>query len=292
MAYKLEDVEEYARRIAEITGTSFTSQMHWKDQQEDVERFSAALKSRNSTTNLANYAFALRNAALYLMWRRDKGKVVVTPERQRFIEHHLEALKIAYKQNYPQGNIKAPLAITVPTDLQLPARRGLLGNVNATLKEMRLKELKKAGLSHAPALNEFIVSAEFKALQVYLKNTLTDDSRSHSYLCGLIDFSEKRKAEVLHQFLTDIESQPSMEKVKEFLAEFYSEQNMAISTDGRQTWSNSRFDILNTGQNITTRFFSVFGKQTTTINLIDNLAASIGFDPYLTAEINQSPSTR
>ncbi|CDZ75857.1 hypothetical protein BN59_00116 [Legionella massiliensis] len=287
MAYHLNDVEDYAGRIADITSTNFTTPNHWKNQQEMVERFAAALKKKNSEANLANYAAALRNAASYLIWRRDTESVQVAPERQSFIDGHLEALKKAYRQNYPQGDIKAPSPILDPSDLQPQARRGFLGATKAALKDRRLHEQRKAGLGHAPELNAFIASAEYNALQVYLKTTLTEDSRSHSYFCGLIDLSEKRKATVLHQFLVDITSLKDMDEVKNFLTEFYSEKHKAISTDNRKTWGSSRFDILNTGQNMTTRFFSILGKQTTTINLIDSLAASIGFDPLLTEEVNQ-----
>lgn len=114
----------------------------------------------------------------------------------------------------------------------------------------------------------FVASEPFKKLQKYKDSILTTDLRSHSYFCGLIDLKVE-KASVLKTFLDDLDSARTMSEVQQTINEFYR------GKDGSNNNQPTPYQILNTGQNITTRFFGAFGMRTTTISLIDDLVSSI-----------------
>jgi hypothetical protein len=71
--------------------------------------------------------------------------------------------------------------------------------------------------------------------------------------------------------ICDLRALKSVEAAATFLRDFYTKEEKF----GTKYEGCSRFDILNQGQNITTRFFSVFGKQTTTMQLINQLTDSL-----------------
>jgi hypothetical protein len=124
--------------------------------------------------------------------------------------------------------------------------------------------LKIEDSEEAIQLRKFRDSTELKNLQNYLETVLRNDQRSHKFFF-CIDLSVN-KVPALSQLLLELNSQASLDEVKITLEKFYLEKD-------------SLFNTLNTGQNITTRVFSWLGMQTTTIDLIDALARSIGMDP-------------
>ncbi len=113
-------------------------------------------------------------------------------------------------------------------------------------------------------------SPQLGALKGYYEYLLKD-CRSHTFFF-CIDFREKRKAGVLRQFIQDFEN--SGNKVQ-FLANFYGEKGV----------KNSRYEILNTGQNITSW---LFGLKTTTIDKIDELVLSLGLNPQKAENLNRN----
>ncbi|QDP72247.1 hypothetical protein FOG18_06580 [Legionella israelensis] len=112
---------------------------------------------------------------------------------------------------------------------------------------------------------DFLDSKEFKALNDYYQQTLLHDNRSHSYLCGLFSLKVE-KASVLKDLIDNLTEQKTMDGIKDVLNEFYRGKGMQLKTGGE-----TDYEILNKGQNITTRVFGHFGLKTTTIEKIDNL---------------------
>ena len=118
------------------------------------------------------------------------------------------------------------------------------------------------------AVDDFVDSEAFKKLKKYQTNILTTDLREHSYLCGLLDLKVD-KASVLKKLIDDFETATTMCEIHQKLNNFY-RGKVPINTE-----QLTPYQILNSGQNITTRFFGFFGMRTTTISLIDELVASL-----------------
>jgi hypothetical protein len=106
-------------------------------------------------------------------------------------------------------------------------------------------------------------SEQFKTLKEYYLNTIRRDTRDHFFLCYDLKVN---KASTLVDFLGDLLQFKSQDEVKDYLINFYRSKNSA---------ADSAYNILNRGQNITSRFF---GLKTTTIELIDDLARSLKID--------------
>ncbi|KTD14279.1 Uncharacterised protein [Legionella israelensis] len=130
-----------------------------------------------------------------------------------------------------------------------------------------LKEGEKLlfGEGKEPEVLDFLESKQFKALNDYYQQTLLHDNRSHSYLCGLFSLKVE-KASVLKDLIDNLTKQKTMDGIKDVLNEFYQGKGMQLKTGGE-----TDYEILNKGQNITTRVFGHFGLKTTTIEKIDNL---------------------
>ncbi|MBA3536991.1 MAG: hypothetical protein H0T84_10340 [Tatlockia sp.] len=107
-------------------------------------------------------------------------------------------------------------------------------------------------------------SDQFEKLDTYYLNTIREDKRDHSFL-GCFKFKVD-KAGTLLGFLNDLRHLENPLQVKDYLINFYRTKNSS---------ADSPFNILNKGQNITSRFF---GLKTTTIELIDDLARSFNID--------------
>jgi hypothetical protein len=285
MAFDLRKVADYAQFIG--NGVQISPPDTWEFNIKMVNALLSTLKNKKNTTSLQNYAQALYNAATYLINKRNQG-VEVIAERQIFIDQHLDQLKQHYREINPQGKIKPPLPLLEPSDIQQSSNAGFGYRTKALIRRETLQKLRKEGRENAPELDKFVNSSAFKGLENYLNLVLNEDERDHSFFC--FDFREDRKVNVLNQFITDLKSRSNMVEVKDFLVKFYSGKGKVYSIDDNKTWDNSPFEILNTGQNITTRFFSLLGAQTTTIDLIDKLAKSIGFDPHVTEEIKSRPT--
>lgn len=151
-----------------------------------------------------------------------------------------------------------------------------------------------------PVYNAFINSEPFKALKDYAK-FLKNDKRSHTYLFGLVDLSEKNKGDTLQELLQSIKNaantQPTyrnsietpMDKVNQILTEFFGGKGRYF-TDDKTADNRTPYEILNSGQNITTRFFAPMGMETSTIKKINALADSIGFD-YRSVKTQEESNT-
>jgi hypothetical protein len=293
MAYDLAKIVSYAKKIGNfIKAKPGKACNSWLDYTQQIssclDRFDSNNLLWQKQQYLGEYARAVEAAAQYLISRREAGTPVMK-DRQIYIDEQLNMLKKEYRSVFPQGEIKAPLTKKEPSNnLKFP---GIFGAAHQELNREKMKQKGKGSVKMPDDFAAFLRLEVLTSLKIYRDKVLAEDSRDHSF--GCIDLQEERKADVLDQFIVDLTALSSMDEVKDFLREFYSEKGKVISIGKQKTWDRSRFDILNTGQNITTRLFSVFGKQTTTINLIDKLAASIGFDPQVTEEMNsRSTKTR
>ncbi|ARG99213.1 hypothetical protein [Legionella micdadei] len=314
MAYRLRSVVKYAKGMADELYAEFhpvfqdkkqqpvEMKVHWGDHLEQVRRHRQIFQEQSaSKTALAAYARAVEYSAQYLI---DKN-IQVQKERMDEIVRWVDELNVAYKSLYPQKPLYPPNPIRKPVEHhfsggakgfselahEATVKRELQAHQPKKTIKQKAKQLISIGSDEEEILQEqdvgdFLDSQEFGKLKEYLERTLRHDDRSHSYLCGLINLSVNKIAP-LERLIMALESQSTVEGIKNVLQNFYSSKNHAISHDGEKTWGESDYDILNKGQNITTRFF---GLRTTTISLIDDLAKSIGFNPALTESINQSGS--
>jgi hypothetical protein len=253
VAYDLQDVADYAEKIAnECSSVNLSLKEKWEDTARVLIQHERNFRSDRSKFTLKYFAVALKNASIHFI---NKG---IDEGQQKAIDTNLVHLKDAYHHIFPQSKLKMPLPALVPTSKQTT-----LGLVTSWLSKSKIE----------PEVTEFLNSPAFKNLEDYLHQVLNEDERDHNYFC-LGDFSEPKKLNVLNQFITDLKSMRTKKDLTEFIEEFYNQKSQAQPFT-KETGSRSRYDILNTGQNITTRFFSCFGLQTTTIDLIDSLAESI-----------------
>lgn len=283
MTFDLQKVADYANFISNENEFKLVvqSQNSWLETQKLVVNSYKKFQVQKTPLNYRYFAKALHNAASYLIDHR-KPNVKINEERQAFVDDYTNYLILDYRKINPNGKLKPPLPTLEPSFMKEPS------SLHSNKRRFEYINLKNSGRDHAPALDKFITSKAFYALNDHLNLVLNEDDRDHSFL-GCFDFREERKVTVLNQFITDLKSRRDMNEVRQFLVEFYQGKGKALSSDNK-TWNKSAFEILNTGQNITTRFFSDFGIQTTTINLIDKLAQSIGFDPQVTEEIKSRDS--
>jgi|GEM_PF-6911917 len=98
---------------------------------------------------------------------------------------------------------------------------------------------------------------------------LQNDTRDHTYFCGLTNLQVHDKAPALRQFIDGFTNayNNSSEEGRNYLDQFYNKELMLVNSNPAQ----SLYDIVSKGQNITTRFLSFFSFRTTTLELIDNL---------------------
>lgn len=120
-----------------------------------------------------------------------------------------------------------------------------------------------------PAAIIFFNSEAFKQLKAY-KEILKNDKRNHFF--GILVVKEKYQ--VLEELIKNLECQKSMDGIQTVLEHFYWE----TVSNGK-----SRYEILNTGQDIITFILGILGlKNTTTITLLNQLSE-------LSDNINENP---
>lgn len=246
MAYDLKDVVRFTQQIADellpkrIKILLLKKNVTWQNQHDYVYQQYNAYVKSQTSENLARYADALQSAANFQI---AQGKI--DPDQQNFIDRHVGVLYDFYKKYDNNGEISAPKQIA---------------DSEETIK-----------------LRAFQESPELKALEDYRDQVLKNDQRSHTYFCGCVDLSVN-KIPTLNNLISELKNQPCLDDVKYVLQKFYLGKNAVVNNNGVKGKSN--FDILNTGQNITTRFFSLFGlMETDTISLINALALSVGVKP-------------
>ena len=167
----------------------------------------------------------------------------VNPEQQDFIDHHVSSLYQHYCQIPKSRKIEAPLQI----------------QIEDSEETIKLKQFRES----------------LKTLEHYRNTVLRNDQRSHTFFfCIPLGVN---KVPALSDLILELQSEDSLAGVKHILQKFYVGKDAITINNGSK--GKSRFDILNTGQNITTRVFSLLGMQTDTIRLINALARSVGVDP-------------
>ncbi|MBA2650891.1 MAG: hypothetical protein H0U73_01275 [Tatlockia sp.] len=248
MTYDLKQVATFADKIRKeffSRPLKISTSNCWKEYSDLAGALAANIRRRGPTQEyLGFYAQALQYAVNFLI-RNEVNK-----EQQQFINLHLENLDKVYRQLSPNGQIKAPKPIATSSS-----------ESNNKTSHPNLQSRRPQ------ALNAFqlklTTSPSFAALETYLKDYLIEDKRSHTFFC--MKFAEKRKAYYVDALLVKLKAQTDKEGVSEVLREFYSGKNC----------TNSRYEILNTGQDL---FTWLFGIKTTTLSKIDAIAKSVDFN--------------
>lgn len=253
MAYDLEEVADYAQKIAkECADVNFAPNDNWSNLKEVLNTYQQNFRKEKSKFTLMHFATAIKNASNHL---KD------TKANQEVIDPYVLQLNKGYRELFPQSKLKMPLPALMPTPKKgMEIVRSWFSTTTAKASE----------------ITTMLNSEPFKELDNYLHQVLNEDERDHRYFC-LGDYSEPKKLAVLNQLVTDLKSMQTKDELIQFLTDFYSQKGVAQPYTP-ETGRRSRYDILNTGQNLTTYYFSFFGVQTTTIDLIDKLALSVNFD--------------
>lgn len=282
---------------------------HWSSHEKALKRSQQAYElAPDNPVLLHQYASALLNAANYLLKKEEKG-TRPTSERLAIIDQHTDFIynkaKSKYTISLPEtGTVKQPdlsrmgpaqrLAEGVIAERAVKKEaaqilrsqvKGVLGaavqvmsdggnpeacrNLKQGLREMvhtatRVVETKEKNVSL------FLNSEEFKAFKNY-RDSLKTDSRNHSFMGTNLDLHQQ-KFQIMDNLVKQLESQTQMAGVHKILNEFAEGKGNTISKDGGKTYNKSEYEVLNTGQNITTFVLGSMGlKNTTSINRFEGL---------------------
>jgi hypothetical protein len=302
MMYSLDAIVDFAQHISNACGglvprLDSAKNWHgiedWHANKTRIKQYHENLqKDKTNSVLFSLYAQALKHATNYLIEKRQQG-TEPTIKRCQFLEIHVNHLYQV--QDFVFGTKR----FSLPSQQKSPfaENTGLTGQLlegikarNANTKAVKLK-YKKAikGIfnegkkdfntpNRSLEVESFLASEKFGQLKSYQK-FLSIDERNHRFFC--FDLSVKQKAQVLQKMIDSIEGQSTMVGVKKVLSEFYEGRHCQISYDGGISYQKSPYEILNTGQNITTRLLSDFGLKTNCINRLDavnDLAKSYRID--------------
>ncbi|MDP1602175.1 MAG: hypothetical protein Q8M03_02835 [Legionella sp.] len=257
-------VNEYARKKNRGHDLSEEARSDWNSHKIALDKhFTDVSKHSSSEHKIAWYALALNNAATYLSVKTDK-----MPENEKkkwlveemALQTHINKINEKLPSKYRKLKIEVPLH---PAAIFEPSA------------ENKIEEEAPTILRKCPEVLRFLNSEQFGALEKYQTDVLTNDKRSHKYLC-YFDLSERRKADILNDLLTNLSRQQTMSGIKKVLENFYDGKNQQMRHKDSPEFDKSPYEILNLGQNITTRFFNRLGMRSTTITLLDDLAATVG----------------
>lgn len=281
MTYSTFAVVSFAQKVAARFGVNpglDKPYSKWVDFKKNLD--SLRVKAHLNGVSYALFLMTIAQAKNHLD-QKDKdsffSKTRNSTERNRYLDNFIDWSIQHFNQLKSQSplllvNITPPLklgsAVSPRTQInleQLPVvkdgpdllDRFLLGVDKKITKMVRDKQV-----------DSFVGSEAFKRLKKYQNEVLSIDIRSHSYLCGLLEFRVD-KASVLKEFIDGLETATSMLEIRKKIHQFY------IGRDSLTYNNPTPYQILNTGQNITTRFFSILGMRTTTISLIDELVTSM-----------------
>lgn len=283
MAYDLSEVAEFCLQFdTDILDIEQT----WAAHREALETSSYEL---NLPTNLTYFMSVLKYSVWYLLTQQKQG-TLISVEQQEAIDTHYRSLLAHYKKAFPEKSL-TPLAEIPHAPLpEFLDRTDSNESTSSSESEVSTESTESDDSNDSTSdfkttkAKKFLESAEFVALKTYLSETLTHDSRNHSFFC--MDLRVNNKALVLRELIEQLESKVDITGMVTTLDEFYRGKGCKIvSEDG--TSIDSPYETLNKGQNITTRMFSRFGMRTTTITLLDDLRASLDIENKLIA----SPSS-
>lgn len=287
--YKLEDISRYAAFVAEKlsgqnradeAGEILEKQKKWDYYQKNLKKTSKKLQSVRKNVlnpsdeykqNLADFAFALALAAAFLT----QSEKQQNEKNLKSIDLYCSSL-INFIKGVPQWEEQLTTGnfVAAPQEQAEPVEH--VSSSSSKTGKPRYRGSMFAPLINTTAETEqqevkaFLEHEIFKDLESYYEQTLKDDRRSHSYFCGLFSLKVE-KAEVLRDLINNLKVQKSMGGVKEVLDDFYAGKGKVYEESGKDT----DYEILNKGQNITTR---LFGLKTTTIDKIDNLYRLVTLD--------------
>ncbi|MBA2657610.1 MAG: hypothetical protein H0U70_11630 [Tatlockia sp.] len=268
MIYDLKQVAGYAQMVFQMSFNENDKSIklkkkckrNWQALKENLRAKAEKFSEDPSAANLKIYAENLYQLALFTL-PADQSQQL-NSEKNEFIAQHLKGLENALRKVFPEAKCKAPQPFEATPSLTQEKK---------FFSPSRFQVVRK----YEP--NEFqqklIASQPFKDLEIYLKDNLIKDTRSHSFFFCCYDFTENRKAGILQNLINELKNQSNLEQVKDVLAKFYLGKGAVVYRSGLM--EKSRFDILNTGQNFFTR---ITGRDTGSISSINAFAQSVGFD--------------
>lgn len=287
MSYSQPVMNKFANAIANKINCQIQTGMHkiWPDHTEEVNRLREEFNKKQNIQSLLFFIKAIANARLYTEMPNKYPSLLDKEERKENIawldnnfDECIKQFKVLQKKDARLTDIKIPVnmqAINTTTQIteepntkpqpvtthsSSTSTLGIFKNIGTTLFDgIATTWGNLDNVARDEKVTEFINTKEFKNLKHYQENVLTDDTRSHWFFN--IDLTVN-KAPLLKEFITNIENSQNMKQVKGHITKFYS----GMGTE------NSNYDILNRGQNITTRFFNLFGMQSTTVGLINEIS--------------------
>lgn len=241
--YKLQEIRRYTRDVqiaCERTGVParFPSDS-WELSKNDVSKISAEFKQAPTKHNLERYAQAVDMAAAWLQAQKPD----LRDARLKFFNEHINNIKQSL------GTIIPSRKITPPEDYS-----------SDSFFNLRLRTGAKSQLEASEEVKLFLSSPVFLELEKYQENTLKNDQRSHFF--GYLKNQEK--SVILQELIDVLKMQKTIDGVGQVFKQFYEDYD----TRGKVT----RYDVVNTGQDILTYILGIFGlKKTTSAELLDNV---------------------
>ncbi|WED44034.1 hypothetical protein [Legionella cardiaca] len=237
MRYEIAEIQRFSREVEMACGRTgvpaIFPQSTWKENKNFVE---SALKELVNTESSES-----------ILMRFEKYAQAVNTAAKWLAQ--------SPKSKEKEIDQKVPFFTEHMRHLQQGAKQ-LLPDAEMTLPTVIYEESDQ----NSPAVTAFFTSEVFRKLDSY-KNYLKNDRRSHFF--GRLDMHGAKYA-ILDALINDLKAQKSMEGVRKVFQDFYKQYD----STGKQT----RYDVINTGQDILTYILGLFGlKKTTSADFLNNL---------------------
>ena len=288
MSYSQTAMNKFANAIAKKINCQIQSSntyREWPTHAKEIDRLREEFNTKQNIQSLLFFIKAISDARLYTEMPSKYPSYLDKEGRKEdivWLDNHfdqcIKQFKALQKNDARLKNIEIPVnkqpvntitqTIEASNTQQKPVTShrsststlGVFQNIGTTLLDgITTTWGKLDNVARDEEVTTFINSKAFKNLKHYQENVLTQDTRSHWFFN--IDLTVK-KAPLLLDFITRIENSQNMKQVKGHIARFY----------GGMGTEESEYDILNRGQNITTRFFNLLGMQSTTVGLINEIS--------------------
>lgn len=276
MSYKPHEVVTFLKNVLTALNnkSSLYSEKDWDQRLKAVKASSKAVLNNKNEATLVDFFRALLKAQNYLNTKADG-------ERQNQLGRYIaQAIRLA-RDDHRLKNITQPREIAENRDGFTNLAKQLSSDIQESdiqeqrpgLRERAVKKVNQFidKRTREPAVRDFLKNNRaFLALKAHHRQlcveagTLVDNNlrpRSHSYFCGAFSLRAKGKADKLGQFIEALEDCTTGEELAEQMTALYAQKHQNDNRD-------SLYEILNKGQNFTTRFFSL---KTTTISLLDKI---------------------
>lgn len=278
MKYSYDQVSKLALAVADCLKRPIhlgTAHHNWQSAVAEINSTGQTL--RHLDLNFLNYVRALARAKYYLETDKNALKDVHLNPKHDLLDKKIKwcvdmcnHMKANYPMHYGRLNLEfltsAPITHT-PARSTVTSVESVVAQVsqfipkciiNGTNTAVHAVQKASAQMDSSPEVKAFINSEAFKRLVNYNNTVLKNDIRDHSFWGFNLRVN---KSEILKKFTDKLECAINIDDVKKVFEDL---------NYGRNGFFGA-YQTLNTGQNITTRFFGSLGMKTTTIKLIDEL---------------------